>query len=56
MANQDKMIDNEDYLQLSEYCYNVCKALKTAIRGKSADDPNESVSKTIEDLERCVNY
>ena len=49
------MIDDKDYLQLSEYCFNVCEVLKTAIQGKTADTSNESVSKATEDLERCVD-
>ena len=49
------MIDNEDYLQLSEYCFNVCEVLKTVIQGKDADDLNESVRETLEDLERYAD-
>ena len=49
------MIDNEDSVQLSEYYFNVCEVVKTAIQGKHVDDLNESVKEALEDLERCVN-
>ena len=48
------MIDNKDYLELSEYCFNICEVLKTAIQGKNVDDLDESVRKTLENLERWV--
>lgn len=51
-SNQDKLIDNKDSIQLSEYCFNVCVALETPIRGKNADDLNESVRVALEDPER----
>lgn len=50
------MIDNEDCIQLSEYCFGVYVALEPAIQGKNAGDLNESLRTAIEDLERCVNY
>lgn len=53
--NQDKMIDNSDSVQLSEYCFNMCEALEPAIEGRNADDLNESVRRAFEDLERCVD-
>ena len=46
------MIDDEDSVQLSEYCFDVCEALKTVIQGKNADDINESVREVLEDLGR----
>lgn len=49
------MIGNKDCVQLSEYCFNVCKALKAVVQGKNADDFNESVKVALEDLERCVD-
>ena len=51
--NQDKMIDDNDSAQLSDYCFNVCEVLKTAVQGRSADGLNESVRVALEDLERC---
>lgn len=49
------MIGNKDSVQLSEYCFNVCELLKTAIEGKNADDLAESERKALEDLERSVS-
>ena len=49
------MIDNEDSVQLSEYCSNICSALETAIEGKNVDDLSGSVRVALEDLERCVD-
>ena len=47
------MIDNEDSVKLSEYCFNMCKVLMTVIQGKNADDHKESVGIALKDLERC---
>jgi hypothetical protein len=49
------MIDDEDSVQLSEYCFGVCEALETVIQGGSADDPSGFARTALEDLERCVN-
>ena len=48
------MIDDEDFVQLSGYCFDVCVALEPAIQGTNADDLNESVRMALEELERCV--
>ena len=48
------MIDDKDSVQLSEYCFNVCEVLKTAIQGTNADSLNVSVRVALEDLGRCV--
>ena len=48
------MIDDEDFVQLSEYCFNVCVALAPAIRGNNVDDLNKSVRGALEELEWCV--
>jgi len=53
-ANQDEMIDNEDSVQLSEYCFNACVALETVIQGKGMDDVGGSVRTALKVLERCV--
>jgi len=53
--NKDKVVDNEDCMQLSEHCFDICMALEPAIQGRSADDLSESLRTAIEDLERCVN-
>ena len=53
--NQDKLIDDKDSVQLSEYCFNVCEVLKTTIQGRDADSLNGSVRVALEDLERCVD-
>jgi len=49
------MIDDKDPVQLSEYCSNVCEALKAAVQGRNAESLNESVRVALEDLERCAN-
>ena len=46
------MIDDEDSVQLSGYCFNVCETVKTAVRGNNTDDLNEPVRKALVDLER----
>jgi len=53
--NKDKMIHDEDCVQFSEYCFNICTALEPAIQGKNADDLDESLRMALEDLARCVN-
>ena len=54
-AKQDNMIHDEDSVQLSEYCFNVCMALETVIQRKNGDDLSKSVRIALEDLERCVD-
>ena len=49
------MSDDEDSMQLSNYCFDVCKELKTIIQGRNADSLDESVRVALEDLGRCVN-
>lgn len=53
--NKDKTIGNKDSVQLSEYCFDVCVALETSIKGKSVDDLGEPGSMALKDLERCVD-
>lgn len=48
------MIDDEDSVQLSRYCFDVCKVLKTVVQGKNTDDLGELVRTALGDLERCV--
>jgi hypothetical protein len=50
------MIDDENSGQLSEGCFSICEALKTAVQGKNADDLNESVKMALEDSKRCVDW
>jgi hypothetical protein len=45
--NQDKKIDDAAFVQVSEYCFSVCKVLETTIQRRDADD--------IAGLERCVD-
>ena len=49
------MIDDKDSMQLSEYCFNVCTVLKTAVQGRNVDSLGEPVRAALEDLERCVS-
>ena len=46
------MINDKDFVQLSESCSNVCEMLNATIRGKNAEDLNESVRTSLEDSER----
>jgi len=48
------MIDDEDPMQISENCFNICEVLKAMIQGKNLGDLNEYVRITLEDLERCA--
>ena len=48
------MIGNDDSLQLSEYCFNICVTLETAIRGKNMGDLSKYSRMALEDLERYV--
>jgi hypothetical protein len=50
------MIDDKDAVQLSEDCFSVCEALKTAIQGKDVDYLSESVKMAFEDSKRCVDW
>ena len=43
-------------MQLSEYCFNVCDVLKTAIQGRETDSLDESVVVALEDLERWADW
>ena len=54
-ANQDEMIDSEDSVQLSKYCFNACLVMETAIRGENVGDLSRPVRVVLEDLERYVN-
>jgi len=49
------MINDKDSVELSEYCFNVCEALKTVIRGRNTDDLSEPVRMALENLRRCVD-
>ena len=49
------MVDNNDPVQLSEYCFDVCEMLKTVIQGKNPEDLVENMRMALKDLERCVN-
>lgn len=48
------MTDNDDSVQLSEYCFNICQVLETAVRGKDVGDFNRYARMALEDLERYV--
>lgn len=49
------MIEDEDIVQLSESCFNMCVALESAIPGKNVGDLNGSVRTILEVLEGCVD-
>ena len=56
IIQQDKMINDKDFVQLSESCPNVYEVLDAAIQGKKADDLDESVRAALEDSERYFDY
>lgn len=43
-------------MELSEYCFNMCVTLKTAIQGKDADDLSEPARMGLKELERYIDY
>ncbi|KAF9790923.1 kinase-like domain-containing protein [Thelephora terrestris] len=51
---RDKLITNKDFVRLSDYCFNVCEVLKTAIKEENADDLSEPVQIALEDLARNI--
>jgi len=50
------MTDNEDSVQLSKYCFNICETLKTTAQGMSPGDLNYSARVALEELERCAGW
>ncbi|KAF9789484.1 kinase-like domain-containing protein [Thelephora terrestris] len=52
---KNRLIDNEDAMQLSEYCFDTCDGLKTAILGQNTlNDLDEPLKIALEDLERVM--
>ena len=51
--NQDNMLNDQDSVQLSEYCFNTREVLRNATQGRDADGVEESVRGALKDLERC---
>ena len=49
------MIDSNDSVQLSGYCFDVCEILRTVIQGRNPEDLSERVRMAVGDLERCVD-
>ena len=49
------MVNDNDSVQLAEYCFNVRDTLKTSIQGKRVGDLDESVRMVLGGLERCVD-
>ena len=48
------MVADNEAVQLSDYCFNVCEALNAAIRDRNTDDLGESTRMALKDLVRCV--
>ena len=42
-------------MELSEYYFNMCETLKTAIQGKDVDNLSESERMALKELERCID-
>jgi hypothetical protein len=51
---KDEMIDDEYFVQLSEYCFDVCETLRNAISGKNAGNLVEFERMVVEYLERYI--
>jgi len=49
------MINSEDSVLLSGYCFDVCEALSATIQAKNADNLDGSIRTALEDLERWVH-
>lgn len=49
------MVDHNNCVRLSEYCFDACEALKNATRGKIGDDLDESEWAAMEDLRKYVD-
>jgi len=49
------MTDDKDLGQLSEYCSNVCEALKTLVQGRDAESLDDSMRVALEGLKKCVD-
>ena len=45
----------KETIQLSEYCFDVCEALKATIQEGNMDDLGEFARTALEDVERCVD-
>ena len=50
------MVANEDSVQLSDYCFDVCEVLKAAIQGRSTGSLSEATKTALEDLGRYAIY
>ena len=50
------MINDEDSMELSEYCFHVCETLNATIPGKCVNDVNESTRVALEDLGRYLYH
>ena len=46
---------NKDFVQLSDYCFNACEALKTTIEGRDPDHLDEYERVAVESLGRYVD-
>ena len=48
------MVDDDDSVQLSECCFDICEALETVIQGENAGHLNGPVGTALMNLERYV--
>ena len=53
---KDKMIDDKEFVKLSEYFFRICTQLKAEIRGSNTGDLSQSVVTGLYDLERYVEW
>ena len=49
------MVADNESVQLSDYCFNVCETLNMVIGEKKTGDLNESTRMTLEGLERYAD-
>ena len=55
MLNQDRINAHKETVQLSEYCFDVCEALKATIQEENTDDLGEFATTALGNVGRYVN-
>ena len=54
MLDQDRINAYKETVQLSDYCFDVCEALKATIQEENADDLGEFATIALGDVGRYV--
>ena len=53
--DQEKAVVHEESVQLSDYCFEVCEALKVTIQEENADHLSAFARMALQDVGRCVS-